>query len=220
MPVWVKRATGVYRPPSRVPFLLLCWLSLVVAAPASLHARSGVTSLFELRTAQVTMQNYDLSCGAAALASLLNYHHGDPVTEREIALALIDRDIYLENPDIVRLRQGFSLADLKRFADARGYVGTGYGEMDLDSALQRAPLIVPITLNGYKHFVVVRGRMGDRILVADPSFGNVTMTVAAFEHAWMAYEGMGRVGFTVERRDGLAPLSRMQPKADEFVFLR
>jgi predicted double-glycine peptidase len=34
-------------------------------------------------------------CGAAALATLLNYQHGDPISEREIAKGLIQREEYI-----------------------------------------------------------------------------------------------------------------------------
>ena len=61
-----------------------------------------------------------------------------------------------------------------------------------------APAIVPITTRGYPHFVVVRGRAGDKLLIADPAFGNRTMDVDAFESAWTQ-----NIGFVVRRRDGL-----------------
>lgn len=44
-----------------------------------------VRSLLEMRRHNVVVQEWDLSCGAAALTTVLNYQHGDPVTEREVA---------------------------------------------------------------------------------------------------------------------------------------
>ena len=55
--------------------------------------RGPVKSLLEMRRDRVVVQKWDLSCGAAALATLLNYQHGDPVPEREIAKVLIQRGI-------------------------------------------------------------------------------------------------------------------------------
>jgi hypothetical protein len=66
------------------------------------------------------MQEWDLSCGAAALTTLLNYQHGDQVTEKEVANALMRREEYVRNPLLIKSRDGFSLADLKRYVDARG----------------------------------------------------------------------------------------------------
>ncbi|MCS7267840.1 MAG: C39 family peptidase [Geminicoccaceae bacterium] len=184
------------------------------------NARPPVRSLLEIRQAGVVVQKHDISCGAAALATILTFQHGDPVSEREVALGLIDRPEYLEQPEIVRIRQGFSLLDLKRFVDARGYEGIGFGRMKLDDLVAKAPVIVPVSINDYNHFVVFRGRFGNRVLLADPAFGNVTMTVDAFERAWIDYGDIGKVGFVVERRDGPAPPGALAPRPEEFLVLR
>ena len=38
-----------------------------------------------MRHDKVVVQEWDLSCGAAALATILNHQYDDPVSEREIA---------------------------------------------------------------------------------------------------------------------------------------
>src|SRR6516225_1045297 len=50
-----------------------------------------VRSLLEIRRANVMIQNWDLSCGAAALGTLLRYEFGEPVTEKEIARGLMSQ---------------------------------------------------------------------------------------------------------------------------------
>jgi uncharacterized protein len=179
-----------------------------------------VKSLLEMRHDRVTVQNWDLSCGAAALRTILNYEYNDPVSERDIAKALVARDKYIENPALVRARQGFSLLDLKQYVDARGYRGIGYGKLELAHLIERAPVIIPIDANGYNHFVVFRGVQGNRILVADPAWGNRTLTVDEFEDAWINYREFGRVGFVVTQSDGTQPSNRLAPRPDDFVFLR
>ncbi len=178
-----------------------------------------VASLAEIRQQNVSMQAWDLSCGAAALATILNYQHGDSVSEREIAKRLMSRTEYLENPILVRLRQGFSLLDLKRFVDDRGYNGVGLGQLTLEHLVARAPMIIPINVYGYQHFVVFRGMLGNRVLLADPAFGNRTMLRSAFENAWFDFADVGHVGFIVKRRDGLIPPNQLEPKPGDFVTL-
>jgi uncharacterized protein len=197
-------------------------LATLVTAGAALpsEAREPVRSLKEFRQEGVVVQQWDLSCGAAALATILNYQHGDPVSEREVAVALMRRPDYVADPELVRRRLGFSLLDLKRFVDARGYEGKGYGGLQLVDIDARAPIIVPINTHGYSHFVVYRGRLGDRVLLADPAFGNRTMTVARFKRAWLDVPGLGHVGFAVERRDGRPTPNRLAPRAGEFTMLR
>ncbi len=165
------------------------------------------------------MQKWDLSCGAAVLATILNYQHGDTVSEREIATRMMSRTEYLENPMLVRLRQGFSLLDLKRLVDDRGYIGVGLGQLTLAHLVVRAPVIIPINTFGYQHFVVFRGILGNRVLLADPAFGNRTLLRSGFENIWLEFPEVGHVGFVVKRKDGLIPPNQLAPTANDFATL-
>jgi predicted double-glycine peptidase len=185
------------------------------SAPAADRVRP-VKSLLEMRQDKVVVQKWDLSCGAAALATILTYQYGDPVPEREITRALIQREEYLADPTIVRTQQGFSLLDLKRYVDGRGYEGIGFGEMTFDDLVEYAPAIVPVSFSGYNHFVVFRGVVGDRVLLADPAFGNRTMPPDAFMDAWMMSPDFGRVAFVVAPRDGSRPPNRLAPRPIDF----
>jgi predicted double-glycine peptidase len=197
-------------------------LALVLLLYGSGADASGqvVKSLLEMRQQNVVIQQWDLSCGAAALATLLNYQHGDRVTEKEVAVGLMKREEYIDNPQLVRSREGFSLLDLKRNVDSRGYLGSGFGKLQLKDAVAKAPIIVPIMTNGYNHFVVFRGVRGDRVLLADSAWGNRTMLVDEFMQSWIDYPALGRVGFVVQRRDGLAPPNLLAPQDGDFVTLR
>jgi uncharacterized protein len=180
-----------------------------------------VKSLLEMRRHNVVVQEWDISCGAAALATLLEFRFGDPVAERDVAKALVRRPEYVADPMLVRARQGYSLLDLKRYVDSRGYRGVGYGQMSLEDVIERAPLIVPIDANGYKHFVIFRGVADARVLVADPAWGNRTMPIEKFKSMWLDFPELGKVGFVVERRDGnSAATNRLRPRQEEFLMLR
>lgn len=185
----------------RWPAVLLC-----LAWSAAIPAAEPVRSLKEIRQENVVVQEWDTSCGAAALATLLVYQHGLALSEKEIAEAMLRRT----SPLKVKTRGGFSLLDLKRFADAQGLEGVGYLKVDLDGLIERAPALVPVVVRGYPHFVVVRGRLGDKVLIADPAFGNRTMDVRAFEEAWQ-----GGITFVVRRRDGQAPPNRLTQRATD-----
>lgn len=181
------------------------------------EARSPFKSLSESRNSHVVRQNFDISCGAAALATILRYQHGEKVSERDVALGLIAREEYLKRPELLRIRQGFSLLDLKRYVETLGFRGTGFGRLKFADLVKRAPIIVPINPSGFNHFVVFRGAMHDRVLLADPAYGNRTMTMEQFRRFWIDFPDIGHVGFVVERRDGLIPPNRLAPDSAEFL---
>ena len=227
--LWVKiigmRAGGLGRVPLCRHIKRALGVLAIVAgglAPLSLQAEEqrSVKSLLEFRHDRVVIQQWDMSCGAAAVATLLTYQYADPVTEKEVALYLIKREEYLQKPELVRLRQGFSLLDMERYVAQRGYRGIGYGKLTLHDLIENAPIIVPISIHGYSHFVIFRGVMRDRVLLADPAWGNRTMPTEKFQNAWIDYgTKMGRVGFAILPRDGRQPLNRLAPKAKDFVML-
>ena len=195
------------------------FVSLILSFSGFAETRS-VKSLFEMRRENVVVQQWDLSCGAAALTTLLNYQHGDFVTEKEVANALMSRPEYIKFPGLVTIRQGFSLLDLKRYVDARGYKGMGYGKLTLDDLIKKAPIIVPVSIFGYNHFVIFRGIQGNRVLLADPAWGNRTMLVDLFENIRIDFPQIGKVGFAISRLDGIEPLNRLAPDANDFVMTR
>jgi predicted double-glycine peptidase len=136
--------------------------------------------LQEIREDRVVKQKWDLSCGSAALSTLLTFDLGDPVTESEIIMNILKRS----DPVRIRDRQGFSLLDLKKYVVSRGHIADGSGRLDMAHLVGLAPAIVPTVIGGENHFVVFRGAREGRVLLADPGFGNRTMTVEQFEALW------------------------------------
>jgi predicted double-glycine peptidase len=160
-----------------------------------------VRSLLEIRQANVIVQQWDVSCGAAALATLLTYHYGEPVSEKAVAQAMLGKT----DPLRVKVRGGFSLLDLKRYAEARGFQADGYTGVSLADLVKLGPAIVPVQLEGYPHFVVFRALSGDRVLIADPAFGNRSVEVELFDKAWQ------KIAFVVDRPGKDKPRSRLGP---------
>jgi uncharacterized protein len=140
-------------------------------------------------------------------------------SERDVAIGLISRAAYLENPEILRARQGFSLLDMDRYVERLGYDGDALGSVTYEDLLDMAPAIVPVRLHGYNHFVVFRGALEGNVLLGDPAFGNRTMSRRRFVDAWIEYAQFGRVAFVVRRRDALIPPNRLTATAEDFPFL-
>ena len=141
----------------------------------------SIRTLKDIRGEGVVRQKWDMSCGAAALSTLLTYDFKDNTPETAIVVWILHR----VDPVRVRARGGFSLLDLKRFAQARGYSAEGFTGMSIEElASQKTSVIVPIRLKGFDHFIVVRGIENGRVNVADPGFGNMTMRVDRFQSLW------------------------------------
>lgn len=198
---------------------ILCAIGILSGTAAA--QGKPVTSLLEMRHKNVVIQKWDLSCGAAALTTLLNYQHGENLTEKEVAVSLMRRPEYIEHPELIQIREGFSLLDLKRYTESLGYKGVGLGKMELEDLVSKAPALVPIKTNGYNHFVVFRGIQGNRALLADPAWGNRTVLVEKFMQSWIDYPKLGKVAFLIERRDELkAKTNVLIPRASDYVMLR
>ena len=161
---------------------LVLTLSWAGAVPhASAQQAQSFTSLKEIRERGIVMQKWETSCAAASLATVLTYGFRDPVSEYQVASAMLE----MTDPLKVREEGGFSLLDMKRFVDRRGYTGKAYKNLSFeDLRIFHAP-IVPIDAKGYNHYVVFNSIENDRVLLADPAFGNRSMALPEFEKVWM-----------------------------------
>jgi len=204
--------------------ILLCLVQLYCpgfgTAVFANNSAPPIGSVLEKRHQNVVLQQWELSCAAAALATILRYQYGVPVTERSVALGLINREEYIANPDLVRFRQGFSLLDLKRYVDDLGYEGIGLGQLTLPDLFKRVPVIVPMNLQGFPHFVIFRGGTQKSVLLADPAFGNITMSKVKFLRGWIKYKDFGHVGFIVTKAGVIISPGNLTARALDFVLLR
>ncbi|MGC3874413.1 C39 family peptidase [Halomonas sp. GXIMD04776] len=136
-------------------------------------------SLREMRWDNVIRQQYDFSCGSAAVATLLTYHYGRETGEAEVFKTMIREG----NRNKIQA-QGFSMLDMKRYLDYRGLDADGF-KLALDDFVKIGmPAITLINTNGYKHFVVIKGTDDDEVLVGDPAAGTVVLPKSRFRTMW------------------------------------
>ncbi len=139
-----------------------------------------VKSLKERRLRRVVPQTLDYSCGAAAVATVMRYHFGYPLTETDAILGMFKHG----EQEKIR-RRGFSMLDMKRFALQQGLKAKGYRVPDVNLLKQvNIPAITLIETNQYKHFVVIRYTDDQFVYLSDPSWGNRKMPLADFEKYW------------------------------------
>ena len=169
---------------------LLALLAAAALAPAALADNQfnagGVRinvprqSMAELKFTNVVHQAHDVSCGAAALATIFQYFYDETISEQDI----IDGMNGIGDIEKIQ-RDGFSMLELKRFAEANGYVSAGYR---IEEAANLRKLTVPaialVSTRGYNHFVVLKQVRGDKVFIADPAFGNRVRSLEEFESQW------------------------------------
>ncbi|MBL8546112.1 MAG: C39 family peptidase [Hyphomonadaceae bacterium] len=163
--------------------------ALCLASPAAAQVRThgegggsytiSVTSWRDIPFRTVVRQQYDYSCGSAAVATLLRFHYGMAVNEGEVFQAM-----YAQG-DQARIRSvGFSMLDMRDYLQARGFNADGL-RLSLDRlASLEVPAIALITHDNYRHFVVVKGISADRVLVGDPTFGIQSYSREEFTRIW------------------------------------
>jgi predicted double-glycine peptidase len=138
-----------------------------------------VASMKEMRFKSTLRQQYDFSCGSAAVATLLTHHYGVAVSEQAVF-----EQMYAHGDQRKIRKEGFSLLDIKRFLAQRGFQADGF-KLPLQKLVDaRLPAIVLVSDKGYNHFVVIKGAADGRILVGDPASGTRSMPRAAFEQIW------------------------------------
>ncbi len=156
-------------------------------------AEVTVVSIKEARFRYVIRQQYDFSCGSAALATLLTHHYDIPTTEAQVFLSMF------EVGDKERIqREGFSLADMQQYLHAIGLKSNGFNVKLPQLAAANIPAITLINTNGYRHFVVIKGISEDEILVGDPAFGIKKYPISEFEEVWIP------IAFIIEQRVEIA----------------
>ena len=165
-----------------------------VRVPPGASYAIRLTSLKEARFKTTVRQQYDFSCGSAATATLLTYQYGHRVSEAEVFSKMF------ANGDKAKIRsEGFSLLDMRRYLQSQGFVADGF-ELPLDKLFDEGlPAIVLLNDRGYRHFVVIKGMRGGRVLVGDPARGTRAMSRGQFEKLWD-----NRVLFVVHNRRSLA----------------
>lgn len=135
-----------------------------------------------LRTENVVLQQRDFSCGAAALATIVRHFWGENVNETQILVGILSTLSREELQE--RIANGLTLTDLKRVSEKAGYVAV-LGKLEIDGLREsKVPLLVGITVNGFDHFVVVRGVDDQFVYLADPAVGKIRVSIREFQKQW------------------------------------
>ena len=193
-------------------------VSVMPLKAGGIRTDHSLLSWKELRDRNVVIQKFDYSCGSGALATLMRYYFGDKVSEKELLLSILERMTEEELKD--REKNGLSLLDLKRCAEQRGYQAVGVKLNYASLPKLKGPVLIHLEREDYKHFAVLKGARGDRIYLADPSRGNIRMSVDHFAKEWSGIAlVLGKSGFGLPPKYPLA-VNDQEPVQNELLDAR
>ena len=170
-------------------YLLLC-VQCVAAGPAIVRQTSSsfccvnnevahnrrFATWVERRDRDVVKQSLDYSCGIAALATLLGLSFELQVSESEL-LDLLEANAEQWQLSADWRESGVSLAILSALAEHYNLRAIGISVSEVGLMRLQQPAIAFIDYRGSPHFTVIRPPLTDvRIALADPSWGNRTLT--------------------------------------------
>lgn len=135
-------------------------------------------SYLALRYEATVPQGFDYTCGAASVATILNYYWGSPTTEADVIDALRGRYTIAE---IARRREtGLSFDDLIFAATRLGFAAQGARVRLAELPKLAGPVIVHLNKGHFQHFAVLR-RVGKGVYyISDPVVGQIAMSAAEF----------------------------------------
>lgn len=169
-----------------IAMMALASVNVAKASPKPLAILPGgalvfkpVQSMRERRFANLVQQRTDFSCGAAAMATLLNEAYGWDLSEEQVIEGM------LAEADQQQVQQmGFSMLDMKRYAEIMGLRARGYRLQPEQLVEVKVPAIVLIDVRGYKHFVVMQVSSDNWVYIGDPVLGHKKMTLDEFAQGW------------------------------------
>ena len=196
--------------------------------PGGALISKNIVSMKEQHYINLVRQQTDFSCGAAALATILNYAYNYNLTEQEVVAGMLK----VSDEEIVR-EKGFSLLDIKNYVETLGLRGRGYSVTPDILERIKIPTIALLDIRGYKHFVVLKKTTQDKVYIADPALGNRVMDKQEFIDGWNAVtfavigEGFDRDTILLRPREPLTArttVDNWRPLTDaelvEFGFYR
>nr|WP_308874666.1 cysteine peptidase family C39 domain-containing protein [Thiothrix subterranea] len=150
-----------------LPILLAIFLSACTVEPIVSNMGYAVNasgdhfkSWKELNDQSVVMQQYDYSCGAAALATIMKYYFQDDVTEKSL-LDYIKATLTAEEYAVVE-EHGLSFLELEKISHSLGYQSASV-RLQLSALKELAGLLLSMSaprITNISRCSVVSGKTG------------------------------------------------------------
>ena len=150
---------------------------LLLFLPLALEAEFVTKSFFELKNENLVRQNYEQSCGAASLATMINLIDDENLSEFDVLKLMSEKELYT---DMV------SFADLEAVLSKLGYENKSYkiNKESLDKLINTAMIVKIEDDPRFPHFIVLIKHKGDFLEILDPSHGRYISSKREFLRLW------------------------------------
>lgn len=157
---------------------------MMTLLPLFLKAEFVVKSYQEIKNEKVIRQNYEESCGAASLATLINILDDSNLTELDLLKAMSGQQLYT---DMV------SFADLNDAVKKLGFQSKSYKiDRKILESIMSVPILVKIEDDPrFPHFVVIINHKGNYLQIFDPSYGEYISSKREFYSVWDRFKKGG-----------------------------
>jgi uncharacterized protein len=163
-------------------WLAQCWLGISVAlssaatidfADAKDQIVARPRTYLDLKYEYTVRQQRDFTCGSAALATLLKYHYGMPVTEEMLFTMIADR--YKPSEFKKKAEIGLSFEDLIFVAEQLGFQAQAARMEAAELEKLNGPILMQLDWKEFDHFSVLRKKTPDLAYFSDPILGQITL---------------------------------------------
>jgi predicted double-glycine peptidase len=158
--------------------------------------KKPIKSWIEFKNENLVRQEYDYSCGSAALATILKYYYNLQISEKDV----LDSTLQAKGLDIsnkTSLEDGqtnLSFFDLSEYANKIGFKGVGLA-MDMQSLQNlQVPVILFVKVRKDEHFTVYKSMDTNYVYLADSSFGNIKVSIAKFQEMFFQRDDLKHPG--------------------------
>jgi len=151
------------------------------------HIEKPVKSWIEFKNENLTRQDYDYSCGASSLATVMKYYYDQNTTEKGILDEILSsKGLNKDNmKDLEEKDMSLSFLDLSKYVETKKFKAIGLA-IDFDGLENlKIPVILYVKIRKNEHFTVFKGIDEDYVYLADPSFGNTKVKISKFKEMFL-----------------------------------
>lgn len=170
----------------------------------SLAGKIPIKSWKSIRDEGIVKQDYDFSCGASSLATVLNEYYGKNVTEIFLLKAMSKESGMA------------SFEDMQKTLPSIGFRAHGFSANFEQLLKLEMPVIVYLRHRKNDHFSVIRGIDEKTVWLADSSFGNQTLSRSQFLEMWETRDGASENPSLKGKFLAIFPISPIAPRSNYF----